>query len=167
MNKIQLNALTAFGLFIFGSSMAFASMSAPTMTPQTQQYSPSMQNRSSHNPPPIASGVQPQSEVLSGSAPMVPTKPSAGPVVSNGEIMHFASALREIAPLSSKMRGEAMQKGVSKSKQQALEHSYARDVQSILAKNDLSTNTYEMLMTKAHDDPQFAKKVETAIKSGA
>ncbi|OCX75359.1 hypothetical protein A6M27_03555 [Acidithiobacillus thiooxidans] len=98
---------------------------------------------------------------------MMPSAPQAGPAVSNAEIMHFASALREIEPLSSKMRGEAMQKGVSKAKQQALEQTYAKDVHGILAKNDLSASTYEMLMRKAHSDPQFAQKVEAAIKSGA
>ncbi|MBE7570535.1 DUF4168 domain-containing protein [Acidithiobacillus sp. HP-2] len=164
LKSIQTNVITALGIFVFSTSVAFASMSSPMSTTQPQPSSPAMQNGAST--PPMASGA-PQAGAQSGSQPMMPSAPQAGPAVSNAEIMHFASALRAIEPLDSKMRTEAMQKGVSKAKQKALAQTYAKDVHGILAKNDLSASSYEMLMRKAHSDPQFAQKVEAAIKSGA
>lgn len=120
-----------------------------------------MQNGSSTPPPMTSSSPQ------AGAQPMMPAAPQAGPAVSHGELMKFVAAVKEISPLTNKMRGEAMAKGVSKSRQQQLQQTYSRDVQGILAKNHLSAGTYEMLMRKAQSDPQFAQKVEAAIKSGA
>lgn len=161
MKSIKTSVLIALSTFVLGTSAAFASMNNPMSTTQPQQSSPAMQNGSSTPPPMTSSSPQ------AGAQPMMPAAPQAGPAVSHGELMKFVAAVKEISPLTNKMRGEAMAKGVSKSRQQQLQQTYSRDVQGILAKNHLSAGTYEMLMRKAQSDPQFAQKVEAAIKSGA
>lgn len=97
---------------------------------------------------------------------MAPTMAGQDPHVGHQELVHFAQAIRAVAPIDQKAHKVLANPHLGTTQKHADLVRYDHQITTALHEHHLSPVTYEVLLHKAQVDPSFAKRTERMLKKG-